>query len=226
MKKIDLIIYDFDGTLCNTLPDIVNSMNTVLLNNGLNKIPSHKIRSFIGGGISRLVKYSVVCAIASSGKNDQPVPDLVEKILKEMSEHYSQHLMDHSFLYEDSVEVLEYFKDIPQIIVSNKPVKMIEVMLEEFDAIHYFDLIVGGDTLDVSKPHPDVWEYLRKNMNLFDKVTGFMVGDSVPDLAFAKVAKLRSVAVTYGYNDLDVLKEEGADHFIDSLSELKSLLSK
>ncbi|MFA6617948.1 MAG: HAD-IA family hydrolase [Candidatus Neomarinimicrobiota bacterium] len=226
MKKTDLIIYDFDGTICNTLPDIVKSMNTVLLNNGLDEIPSHKVRSFIGGGISKLVKRSVLCAIPSAGKNEEISEELLEKILKEMSDYYSEHLMDHSFLYKDSIEVLEYFKEIPQLIVSNKPVKMIEAMLEEFNAKHYFDLIVGGDTLDVCKPHPAVWDYVKESLNLSDKLNGFMVGDSVPDLAFAKVAQLKAVAVSYGYNDLDVLQKEGADHFIDALSELKNIISR
>lgn len=223
MKKIDLIIYDFDGTLCNTLPDIVNSMNVVLQNNGFDSIPLLKVRSFIGSGISTLVERSVYCAIDGC-KNDGVDPRLMKKVGNEMSEYYSNHLMDNSHLYEDSIEILEYFKDVPQLIVSNKPVKMVEAMLEQFNARQYFDLIVGGDTLDVCKPDPAVWEYVKEKMNLSDEAKGFMVGDSVPDLAFAKVTSLAGVAVTYGYNDVAVLKEEGADYFINSLSELKSLV--
>ena len=223
MKNIDLIIYDFDGTLCNTLPDIVNSMNVVLKLNGYDAIPYDKVRSFVGSGISKLVERSVYCALA--GDNDKLVdPKILDKVTSEMSEHYSQHLMDNSFLYEGCLELLEHFKDLPQIIVSNKPVKMIEAMLKEFGAEQYFDLIVGGDTLDVCKPDPAVWKLVKEKMSLDESPKGFMVGDSVPDLAFAKVSGLTGVACTYGFNDLSVLQKEGADHFINALSELKDLI--
>lgn len=222
MKKIELIAYDFDGTLCNTLPDIVNSMNVVLNKNGFSSIRYEKVRSFIGSGISKLVERSVYCAL--SGDNNDPVsPELLKKITNEMSEYYTGHLMDHSFLYEDSLDILEYFKGFPQIIVSNKPQKMIELMCEHYGILDYFDLIVGGDTLDVCKPDEKVWQYVKENMHLGDEVSGLMIGDSVPDLRFGKVSGLTSIAVTYGYNDLPVLRKEGADIFIDKLSELKKL---
>jgi phosphoglycolate phosphatase len=84
-------------------------------------------------------------------------------------------------------------------------------------------LIVGGDTLDVCKPDIKVWEYVKKEMSLKNNIEGLMVGDSIPDLLFGKTAGLTTVAVTYGYNDLPVLKAEGADHFIDRLNDLKDI---
>lgn len=223
MKKLDLICYDFDGTLCNTLPDIVNSMNAVLVQNGLESIPYEKVRSFIGSGISKLVSKSVYCALA--GDENKPVdPEVLRKVGKDMSEYYTRHLMDKSHLYHDSIDILNYFSDIPQVIVSNKPEKMVIAMLKHYGIDHYFDLVIGGDTLDVCKPDPAVWEFVKEKMDFTGDVKGIMVGDSIPDLAFGKVAGLLCVAVTYGYNDLPVLKEEGADYFIDSLSELKNII--
>lgn len=223
MKKIDLICYDFDGTLCNTLPDIVNSMNTVLEENGFESIPESKVRSFIGSGISKLVERSVYCALA--GDEDRPVdPRILNKITEEMGKHYTQHLMDNSFLYEETKDILEYFSGIPQIIVSNKPQKMVEIMLKHYGIANHFDLVVGGDTLDVCKPDIKVWEYIRQKMSMNGCINGIMVGDSIPDLLFGKIAGLKTVAVTYGYNDLHVLKAEGADHYIDSLNTLKIIL--
>lgn len=222
MKKLELISYDFDGTLCHTLPDIVNSMNVVLERNGYSAIPYEKVRSFIGSGISKLVERSVYCALA--GDEKQPVsPEVLKKVTKEMSEHYTGHLMDNSFLYEDSIDILEYFKNIPQIIVSNKPQKMVEIMCEHYGILNYFDLIVGGDTLEVCKPDIRVWNYVKNKTGLTNNVKGLMIGDSVPDLRFGKVSGLTTIGVTYGYNDVPVLKEEGADLFIDKLSELKKL---
>ena len=81
MKKPELIVYDFDGTLCNTLPDIVNSMNVVLENNGYSAISEAKVRSFIGSGISKLVERSIYCALA--GENDDVVPEMILKKVTE-----------------------------------------------------------------------------------------------------------------------------------------------
>jgi len=223
MNKIDLICYDFDGTLCNTLPDIVNSMNTVLEKNGFMAIPESKVRSFIGSGISKLVERSVYCALAGD-ENESVNPKLLNKITEEMGRHYTRHLMDNSFLYNDTKEILTFFSNIPQIIVSNKPKHMVEIMLRHYGIDQYFDLVVGGDTLDVCKPNVKVWKYVKKKIPFEKNINGIMVGDSIPDLLFGKTAGLTTVAVTYGYNDLHVLKAEGADHYIDSLTALKIIL--
>ena len=223
MKNIDLICYDFDGTLCNTLPDIVNSMNVVLEQNGFQKIPLERVRSFIGSGISKLVERSVYCALA--GDDNNPIdPEILKKVGREMSEHYSGHLMDNSHLYEDTIEILEYYSDYPQIIVSNKPEKMITAMMKYYGISDYFDIIVGGDTLNVCKPDIKVWEYVKTKMKLPGDPKGFMVGDSIPDMEFGKVSGLTTVAVTYGYNDVPVLEEAGVDHFIDKLTQLKNII--
>ncbi|RKY55095.1 MAG: hypothetical protein DRP93_04025 [Candidatus Neomarinimicrobiota bacterium] len=223
MKNIDLICYDFDGTLCNTLPDIVNSMNVVLKQNSLSQIPPERVRSFIGSGISKLVERSVYCALA--GDNNETVDlELFKKIEREMNEYYSGHLMDNSYLYDDTIEVLEYYKNIPQIIVSNKPEKMVVAMLAYYGISTYFDLVIGGDTLDVCKPDIKIWDHVKTKMNLGDKVTGFMVGDSIPDIKFGQVSGLTTVAVTYGYNDVSLLKKAGVDHLIDHLTQLKTII--
>ncbi|MCD6446689.1 MAG: HAD-IA family hydrolase [Candidatus Marinimicrobia bacterium] len=223
MKNIDLICYDFDGTLCNTLPDIVNSMNVVLEQNGFQKIPPERVRSFIGSGISELVERSVYCALAGDDNNSID-PETLKKVGCEMSEHYSGHLMDNSYLYDDTIEILEYYSDYPQIIVSNKPEKMIRAMMKYYGISDYFDLIVGGDTLDVCKPDIKVWEYVKTKMKLSGDPKGFMIGDSIPDMEFGKVSGLTIVAVTYGYNDVPVLKEAGVDYLIDKLTQLKNII--
>lgn len=223
MKRPDLICYDFDGTLCNTLPDIVSSMNAVLVGNGLAAISEEKVRSFIGSGISKLVERSVYCALEDHGlKSIEPA--ILKKVGKEMSEYYSTHLMDHSFLYDDAKEILEHFSFCKQVIVSNKPQKMIETMLDYYGIKDYFDLVVGGDTIEVCKPDPAVWNYVKEKTGMDGQITGAMIGDSIPDLAFARVSGLTAIAVSYGYNDVHVLEQYGLDHLIGKLSDLKTIL--
>jgi phosphoglycolate phosphatase len=220
MKAPQLICYDFDGTLCNTLPDITASMNAVLERNGHKTVPEARIRDFIGSGIARLVERAVHYAL-SEGAGPPPAAAAVERITEEMGKYYREHLIERSHLYPGTESVLEHFSGIPQIIVSNKPEDMVRTMLEHFGIARHFDLVAGGDTLEVSKPHPRVWEYVKERMGLPEAPAGVMVGDSLPDVVFGRMAGLQTVAVSYGYNDVPSLREAGAHRIIDALEELK-----
>jgi phosphoglycolate phosphatase len=222
MKKIDLICYDFDGTLCNTLPDIADSMNVIFKRHGLSEISEERVRDFIGSGIGKLVERSVYHVL--SGSIHPLDSDGIKQVGEEMAVYYSRHLTDRSHLYDGSIEILEHFSHVPQIIVSNKPEKMVRDMLMQYGIDSYFDLIVGGDTLAVCKPDPAVWDHIVKSIKLPDERFAIMVGDSIPDVIFGKNTGMLTIAVSYGYNDVPVLKKAGADHIIDSLYELKNLI--
>ena len=223
MKVPQLICYDFDGTLCNTLPDITASMNAVLERNGYKAIPETRIRGFIGSGIARLVERAVHYALSEAGDGGAGAA-AVAGIAEEMGKYYREHLILRSHLYPGTERVLEHFSGIPQIIVSNKPEDMVRTLLEHFGIARHFDLVAGGDTLDVSKPHPRVWEYVKGRMGFPEAPAGIMVGDSLPDVAFGRMAGLHTVAVSYGYNDVPSLREAGAQRIIDALEELKDVL--
>ncbi len=219
MKNPHLICYDFDGTLCNTLPDIAASMNAVFRHYGFDGISEERVRDFIGSGITKLVERSVFHVMSGHDETTVP-PEKIMEITKAMAVHYSAHLTDRSHLYPGVIDILEHFSGTRQIVVSNKPEMMVRDMLAHYGIGHYFDLVVGGDTLDVCKPDPGVWQFIKKTLALPGKLRGVMVGDSVPDVRFGKIAGLLTVAVSYGYNDVPRLIEEGADAIIDSLTDL------
>lgn len=219
MKKPELIIYDFDGTLCNTLPDIAESMNVVLEELGFSRIPEMRVRDFIGSGILKLVERSIRYAL-SQNQGRSVNADEVQQAGKAMAEYYRRHLVDRSHLYPGVKEVLSYFRNIPQIVVSNKPEAMVYEMLEHFEIDKAFSLLVGGDTLEVLKPDPAVWKYVLASLKLREPLPGWMLGDSLPDLQFARTAALTPIVVSYGYNDVPLLKEAGAEAVIDDLREL------
>jgi phosphoglycolate phosphatase len=219
MKRPEFICFDFDGTLCNTLPDIAASMNRVLRRRNYPEIPENKVREFIGSGIIKLVERALRYAVSREIEEDID-PMLLETLGMEMSEYYSRHLTDRSYLYPGVETVLMAFRDIPQIIVSNKPEAMVRNMLKHYGIRDYFDLIVGGDTLAVSKPDVAVWEYVAREMKLSGDINGWMIGDSLPDVQFGKIGRLRTIVVSYGYNDVSVLRNAGADTVIHDLREL------
>lgn len=225
MKTPDLICFDFDGTLCNTLPDIAASMNTVLQRYGYPGIPESKVRDFIGSGIMKLVERSLRHVVSDSGTSDI-TPELLSKIGKEMGEYYSEHLTDRSHLYPGAKELLYGLDGIPLAVVSNKPEAMVRAMLKHYGIDAPVDFVVGGDTLDVAKPDIAVWHHVMKITGLREPLNGWMVGDSLPDVLFGKAAGLTNIVVSYGYNDLPTLKEAGAEIVIDKLMQLRDMLAE
>ena len=101
MKKISLIVYDFDGTLVDTLADISTSVNLALTEMNLNTLSRETIRGNIGSGVVNLMTRSLI----GSGCND------VETAIKLFRKHYNHHLLDQTDFYPNSREVVEHFSD-------------------------------------------------------------------------------------------------------------------
>lgn len=221
--KPELICYDFDGTLCNTMPDIAESINVALDTMGYKRIPVSQVRNFVGNGISKLIARSLSFSIAQQTGQELSEKEL-ERFSVLMQTYYFDHMTDASNLYDGVKEVLEYFKDVPQIVVSNKPVKMLHSMLKYYGVDQYFSLVVGGDSLDVCKPDLKVWELVKSQMNIQEPIQAVMVGDSKPDVEFGLNAGMKTIAVTYGYNDVPVLKESGAEIICDHFKDLIKLI--
>lgn len=224
MKKPDLICFDFDGTLCNTLPDIAVSMNTILQRYRYPEVPENKVRDFIGNGIVKLVERSLRHAV-SQGGGSAITPELLSTIAREMGEYYSEHLTDRSYLYPGAKELLYGLDGISVVVVSNKPEAMVRAMLKHYGIDTPVDFVVGGDTLNVAKPDIAVWYHVLKIMGLQEPLNGWMVGDSLPDVLFGRAAGLTTIVVSYGYNDVTLLKEAGAGIVIDNLMQLRNMLA-
>src|SRR6056297_2062810 len=194
--KPDLICYDFDGTLCDTMPDISESINVTLKEMGYGQISIEKVRSFVGNGIAKLISRSLAFSIAQETGREMDMEE-IERFGKKMKAHYFDHMTDNSDLYEGVPDVLEHFKESAQIVISNKPVKMLHFLLKHYKIDHYFDLVVGGDSIDVCKPDLKVWDYVKTEMKLDGDVNAVMVGDSKPDVEFGLAAGMKTIAVTF-----------------------------
>ena len=101
MKKISLIVYDFDGTLVNTLADIANSVNLALAEMNLTTLNRETIRGNVGNGVVNLMTRSLI----DSGCND------VETAVALFRKHYNRHLLDQTDFYPGGREVIEHFSD-------------------------------------------------------------------------------------------------------------------
>jgi phosphoglycolate phosphatase len=212
LKKISLIVYDFDGTLVDTFADIAGSVNLALTEMGLNPLSKETIRGNIGSGMLNLMTRSLM----KSGCNDIGTSILL------FQKYYSQHLLDHTNFYPNGKEIVEYFFDKKNAILSNKPINFIDEILKALSFSKPFDSIIGGDSLDAKKPDPKGLLLMMNKFNLSPEKT-LMVGDSAIDIETGKHAGVITCGVTYGLGNLDSLTDSNPDYLIDNLSQLKSL---
>ena len=214
MKKISLIVYDFDGTLVNTLADIADSVNLALAEMNLNTLNRETIRGNIGKGVVNLMTRSLI----NSGCDDiEPAVSLFRK-------YYNHHLLDQTDFYPNGREAVQYFSGKKNAILSNKPVAFIEKILEALNFLQPFDYILGGDSLDVQKPDPKGLQLLMGKLNCPAKQV-LMIGDSAIDIETGKRAEVLTCGVTYGLGDSDALRHAKPDYLIDNLSRLKLLFN-
>ena len=214
MKKISLIVYDFDGTLVDTLADIANSVNLTLAEMNLNTLSQETIRSNIGSGVVNLMTRSLI----GSGCNE------VATAVSLFQKHYNHHLLDQTDFYPNGREVVQHFSGKKNAILSNKPFAFIEKILKALNFLQHFDSILGGDSLDVQKPDPKGLQLLISKLNCPAKQV-LMIGDGAIDIETGRQAGVVTCGVTYGLGDPDSLRDAKPDYLIDNLSHLKSLFN-
>lgn len=211
-RKISLIVYDFDGTLVDTLFDIADAVNLSLNELGLRTLSRETIRKYVGRGVERLMEQS----ISDTGCSD--LPRAVELFRK----HYSQNLMNHTRFYPSGREILDYFSNKKQAICSNKPEDFVRRILESLNSLECFDAILGGDSLQSKKPDPEGLLQLLDRFECSPEQV-VLVGDSPVDIETGKRAGVYTCVVSFGLGDPEEIALANPDCSIDHLSQLEDL---
>lgn len=214
---IDTVIFDMDGTVLDTLTDLMNSVNYVL---GLHNYATHaldEIRSYVGNGVAVLMEKAV------PGGRDNPEFD---SLLAKFRAYYAIHCNDETKAYEGIIKLMTDLKDkgYKMAIVSNKP----DPAVKELNKIYFNGLIhiAIGDSPDMNrKPAPDL---VYKALNELDSTpeTAVYVGDSEVDYATALNSKLPCISVLWGFRDKDYLRSIGATCFADTPSDVLKIIEK
>lgn len=212
---IKAIIFDLDGTLLDTLHDLTDSVNYVLTNHNMKNRTVDEIRSFIGNGVPTLIARSVPAG------TDKAVTDVC---VKEMAEYYKDHADIKTKPYDGIAELLSALneKGIKTAVVTNKVENAATILCKnEFgDA---FDCVIGDNGKDRLKPFPDnVFRAL--DILGFPREEVLYAGDSDVDMITAENAGLRSIGVTWGFRDEDVLRKNGADFIVHYPTEILKIL--
>jgi phosphoglycolate phosphatase len=211
MKSIGLLIFDLDGTLANTLPDIAASVNHTLGRLGRGPLPIETVGRFVGDGLEMLLTRAL-------GAQSGPIEDAAAIYL----EHHRRNLVASTFLYPAVKETLEYFKSLPMAVITNKARELSEPLLARLGINKYFNFVIGADNGLPLKPAPDSILKILSEVGVA-KERAAIVGDSTTDVRAGKAAGIMTCSVTYGFRSEEELRKAGPDYIIHTLSELKNL---
>ncbi|MDP2854109.1 MAG: HAD-IA family hydrolase [Smithellaceae bacterium] len=212
MKKVDLMIFDFDGTLADTGADLVSSINQTLTSMRLDPRSPEEIISFVGDGVKKLMERSL-------GESDK---GRLEEAMSIFSGHYEKHLLDQTVLCPHIKDVLKYFNHKMKVILTNKRYHLTLAIARGLHIDRYFMEIVGADSTPFQKPDQRVVEYLLDKYNVAAQ-KAVIIGDGVNDIAVAKNAGILSCAYLSGLGDKETLLTMEADFYCENLMEINSL---
>ncbi|MDZ7842596.1 MAG: phosphoglycolate phosphatase [Gammaproteobacteria bacterium] len=214
------VLFDLDGTLVDTGPDIAAAVNGMLFAMGRHPYTVEQVLDWVGDGAPRLVERAL-----AGNLDGRPPSAEAERGLALFYEHYAANICVHSEPYPHARQVLESLRAAGVLIgcVTNKPEQLSRSLLDVLGLASMFDVIVGGDTLAFRKPRPEPIHHACRALGLCPEDTAY-VGDSITDCLAADAAGVPMVAVTYGYNrDADLTKSTCAA-MIDSLGALPEAL--
>ena len=195
MKSYDAYLFDLDGTLVDTAPDLGGALNASLRNAGLPGITEAQARMWIGHG----AKFSLTQALDHHNLNLDPAT--VDALLDNFLNHYENHVAELSTLYAGVVDTLDALRQSGSklAVVTNKPTRFTLPLLSELALDGYFQSVVCGDTAALPKPAPDPILLCLKQLGATASCS-LMVGDSVTDVDAAKAAQLDVACYRDGYN--------------------------
>lgn len=209
MKNIDLIIFDFDGTLVDSGRDLANSVNYTLNNLKLPPLDDNKIKTFIGDGVHKLIERSLGGAY----------PERFEEAIQIFKEYYHLHMCDNTILYPGVITVLEHFNNKRKVIMTNKLHKYTLRIAEYLKIDQYFEEIIGADSTNYIKPDPRLIRPVLQKLGI-DKSRTVIVGDGVNDILLARHAGIVSCAFLNGLTPKETLILLEPDYACNDLTDV------
>ena len=206
----NFVVFDLDGTLLNTLPDIAGAMNRVLARNGLPGHPEESYKIFTGNGAKMLTLRAL------KGRED-----LLNKVYPEYLSEYAPHSREMTRPYEGVPQMLKALqaRGIQLIVYSNKDDSDTKSVVRHYFPDIPFARVVGSLPGVPLKPDPTVLNRMMDELNL-NPVNGIYLGDTVMDMQCAKAASLYAVAALWGFQSEEALQGEEPDRLITEPEEL------
>ncbi len=208
----ELIIFDLDGTLIDSLADLTDATNCMLASCGRAPLSEAEVRLLVGQGARRLVERALPGA----------PPGEIERGLELFIAYNHAHIADKTRLYPGVREILDTlsFRGRRLAVISNKNVSLCREVLAILGVVQLFGEVLGADSLPFRKPSPEPVLKLLADFGVGPERT-VMVGDSINDIAAGRGAGVVTVGCTWGYGEPSELA--GADYRVDSFAELLNI---
>jgi len=206
-----LVIFDLDGTVVDSLPDIAAALNRTLQGAGREPLPRAQIASYVGDGAARLVQRALPDGFPA---------DALARMIADFRIQYAAGLCVETRPYPGIEPVLQRFASaMPLAIFTNKPSELARPLLRQLQLDHYFTHVIGDGDGYARKPAPDAGRWLLERHG-GDPGRALVVGDGVPDMRFAHALGARAAAVSWGYSERDRLAAEHPTWTVDRPEEL------
>ena len=219
------ILFDLDGTLVNTAPDLMNAHNYVMKKYGYDERNLSDIKKLAGRGSKVMLTRSMHEIAELSGKIKK-TDDVIEKMTKEFVDFYSKNIFKESVLKNGVLDFLTWCKkkSISMGVCTNKQEHLSIDLLKKIKIYHFFDYVAGGDTFNHNKPNPkhltDTIEILGGEVN-----KTLMVGDSETDSNASKAANIPFILLIDGYTEKKT-NEIYHDHLVKDFVGLEKIIEK
>ena len=213
------VVFDLDGTLIDSAPDLAGALNAVLVEQGLPPLSLDSVRAMVGEGAVKMIERGL--AAAGMTMDDGLSDSLRDSFLV----HYRARMTERTRPFPGVVAALETLRDAGTALAvcTNKRMDFTVPILDGLDLARFFGAVIGGDSLAVAKPDPAP---LRAAIEGAGGSSGgaVMVGDSDIDVATARAVGVPVIAVSFGYTRVPP-RELGADAVIDHFDELADALA-
>ena len=213
------IVFDLDGTLIDTAPDLVDTLNAVFAREGWPPVPYATARNQIGGGARAMIARGI------AAEGIAVAPQKLDQLFADFIAHYSEHIADRSQSFPGVTDALDVLASggCRFAVCTNKLERLSVKLLRQLKLADRFAAICGQDTFGIQKPDPDV---LRRTIAAAGGSTphAVMIGDSATDIRTARAAGIPVIAVDFGYSDRPV-SEYGPDRIISDYAELPAAVA-
>jgi phosphoglycolate phosphatase len=213
------IVFDLDGTLIDTAPDLIDTLNFTLAQHGLPAVPYEEARPLIGGGARGMIEKALILEGRSAATGD------VDALYAPFVAHYAEHIADRSRPFPGLEPALDALAQAGHrlAVCTNKLEWLSKRLLDTLRLSDRFAAICGQDTFAVQKPDPRIFRSTVLQAG-GEPERAIMVGDSITDIRTARAANVPVVAVDFGYTDVPIATL-GPDRVISAYGELGAAIA-
>jgi phosphoglycolate phosphatase len=217
-----MILIDVDGTMVDSVPDLAFCVDEMMQLLGREPRGEERVRDWVGNGVERLVRRALVGQL-----DGEPVEADFDRAYPVFLELYANNTCRRSVLYQGVREGLDYLQAAGYALgcVTNKAGRFTLPLLKDLGIYNVFSIVISGDTLQYTKPHPAPLLHAAEFFKL-DPAHALMVGDSISDVKAARAAGFMVACVPYGYNHGEDIRDAKPDLLIDTLADLKTELEQ